>query len=137
MEFYIKKNATLPYLQFEVSKNGRSDYDKIYDYLNATNVYISLIDYYTKTPKILSKSCSVVSGYSESNNTEIIYYIRYQFTNEETNDFGKYYVELSIIDEQGSVILPLKEKIYVNVIDSFSIDDYPFSTDYIVSFPCC
>ena len=28
MEFYIKKNATLPLLKMAVVKDGRSDYDK-------------------------------------------------------------------------------------------------------------
>ena len=28
MDFYIKKNSTLPEFQIEISKNGRSDYER-------------------------------------------------------------------------------------------------------------
>jgi len=33
--------------------------------------------------------------------------------------------------------LPLKEKVYVSVLESFSLDYTPYSNNYIIDRPCC
>ena len=39
MEFFIKKNATLPVLKINVIKDGRSDYDRTMRYLQETDIF--------------------------------------------------------------------------------------------------
>jgi hypothetical protein len=37
----------------------------------------------------------------------------------------------------GTLFLPTTEKIYVNIIESFAIDDVGFNSNYEMEFPCC
>jgi hypothetical protein len=54
------------------------------------------------------------------------YYIYFQFTERDTNTVGRYVGEFLIKNDEGNLILPLREEIYINVQDSFT------STE-----PCC
>lgn len=137
MEFYIKKNSTLPVFQVEVYKNGRSDFDNGQNLSGIDSVYISLINPDTKIPYIASKQCYITQSASTINFDEIIYYINYQFTHNETKDIGRYEVEFSIDDSNGKIIIPLYEKLYVNFIESFSADYSEYDNDYIITSPCC
>jgi hypothetical protein len=136
MEFYIKKNSTLPIFQVEVFKNGRSDYDNNENLLDY-NVYISLIDTETNLTYLGSKPCYITQSASTVNPDEIIYYINYQFTHNETKNIGRYEVEFSIFDNNTKIILPLYDKLYVNCMESFSADYSEYDNNYIISSPCC
>lgn len=37
----------------------------------------------------------------------------------------------------GVLILPIREKLYINVQDSFIADDLPYDSCYVSEFPCC
>ncbi len=137
MDFYIKKNSTLPEFQVEISKNGRSDYDRNQNLSEITSAYISVINPDNGQYIVASKNCVITQSASTTNPTDISYYLNYQFTNRETSRIGKFEIQISMVDSEGSIILPLDEKIYMNVLESFAIQDYPFSNNYVVSLPCC
>ena len=44
MEFFIKKNATLPVLKINVFKDGRSDYDRSMKFLDETEIFFSMVN---------------------------------------------------------------------------------------------
>jgi len=44
MEFFIKKNATLPVLKMQVVKDGRSGYMQIMEDLEVSSIYFSMVD---------------------------------------------------------------------------------------------
>ena len=135
MNFYIKRRSTLPLLRVEVNKDGRSDFYHNQNLSEISNVYVSLIDYYTKQPKYLSKPCTVTSEVTSGGTS---YYVNYQFSHFETEEESKYEVQFSLINSNGNVIiLPLKEKVFANVVESFSLDNYSFEGNYIVDRPCC
>lgn len=136
MEWIIKKNATLPIFQIEIAKDGRSDFGRNQDLLNTT-FYISLYDEVSKKFKVTSKPCYVTYSSSTVNSEEIVYFLNYQFTNRETNLSGRYSVQISAQDTDGVIVLPLKEKVYVSVLESFSLDYTPYSNNYIIDRPCC
>ena len=136
MEWIIKKNATLPLFQIEIAKDGRSDFGRNQDLLNTT-FYISLYDEVSKKFKVTSKPCYVTYSSSTVNSEEIVYFLNYQFTNRETNLSGRYSVQISAQDTNGVIVLPLKEKVYVSVLESFSLDYTPYSNNYIIDRPCC
>ena len=136
MEWIIKKNATLPIFQIEIAKDGRSDFARNQDLLNTT-FYISLYDEVSKKFKVTSKPCYVTYSSSTVNSEEIVYFLNYQFTNRETNLSGRYSVQISAQDTDGVIVLPLKEKVYVSVLESFSLDYTPYSNNYIIDRPCC
>ena len=49
MEFFIKKNATLPILKMQVVKDGRSDYNKMMSLIEESAIFFSMIDIETGT----------------------------------------------------------------------------------------
>jgi len=137
MEFFIKKNATLPILKFEIFKDGRSDYNQIYNLTGITSSYITLYDINNNNLKIASRPCTITTGYSEYDETKILYFVEYQFKNSETKKLGRFEAIISIIENNGSTVLPLQDKVFVNIIDSFSIDGFSFTNNYEVEYPCC
>ena len=136
MEFYIKKNATLPVLKVEVCKDGRSDFN-LNDFLNSDyTFYISLFDKSTDKILFASKECDVTTEVSPFEN-KTLYFLNYQFTNKDTFKTGRYEVQISVATENGVIILPLQEKFYVNILDSFTADNSSFLDVYSLNLPCC
>lgn len=136
MEFYIKQNSTLPVLKMEVIKDGRSDFNLNSFLSGNTTFLISLYDKTTDRFLFASKNCYVTTEFSVIENKNL-YYLNYKFTNKDTLKTGRYEVQVSITSEQGVIILPLQDKYYVNVLDSFGLDDLGFNTPYISNLPCC
>ena len=136
MEFNIKKNATLPILKVEISKDGRSDFN-LNSFLDSDyTFYISLYDKFIDKILFASKECYVTSEFSEFEG-KTLYYLNYQFTNKDTLKIGKYEVQISVTSDNGVIILPLQEKFYVNILDSFSADNSSFTDSYSMNLPCC
>lgn len=137
MEFFIKKNATLPVLKINVIKDGRSDYDRSMRYLQDTDIFFSMVDTETGIPRITSRPAGLIKKepLDPSDNTE--YYVYYQFTPFDTKKVARYKGQFLFRNETGIMILPLNQDIYINVTDSFIIDDFEFQSCYIVDYPCC
>jgi len=137
MEFFIKKNATLPVLKVNVIKDGRSDYDRTMRYLNETDIFFSMVDTETNIPKITSRPAGIIKKESVIANQDDEYYIYYQFTPFDTKKIARYKGQFLFRNETGILTLPLNQEIFINVIDSFIIDDSEFQSCYVVDFPCC
>jgi hypothetical protein len=135
MEWFIKKNATLPVIKVKLSQNGRSDYMKTMSSLGESDVYFSMTDTETGIPKISSVLATVESGLTEDGQIE--YFTYYQFKKNQTKKIGRFSAEFMIKNSDGTLFLPTTEKIYVNIIESFAIDDVRFSSNYEIEFPCC
>lgn len=118
MEFYIRKNATLPLLKMQVVKDGRSGYLELMNDLEAATIYFTMINVSNAIPKIVSAPCQIVSLIiGDGATTE--YYIYYRFTSRDTNTPGRYQGEFLIKNEQGNLIVPIREELYINIEDSF------------------
>ena len=136
MEWIIKQNSTLPVFQFEIAREGRSDFRRSQYILN-TEFYISVFDEETKRVRVASQPCYVTTSASTSNPQEIIYYVNYKFSNFETKVAGDYVAQISAINSEGTIVLPLRDKINISILESFSLDYQDYLTDYIISRPCC
>jgi hypothetical protein len=137
MEFFIKKNATLPVLKINVIKDGRSDYDRSMKYLNETDIFFSMVDTETGIPKITSRPAGIIKKDPVIPNNDAEYYVYYQFTPFDTKKVARYKGQFMFRNETGYMVLPLSEEIYINVTDSFVLDDKEFQSCYVVDFPCC
>ena len=126
MEFFIKKNATLPLLKMQIVKDGRSDYQSFMDLIETSTIVFSMVNTETGIAKITSKSAGFVSKTFNNPNTPTEYYIYYQFTKKDTNKVGRYEAQFLLKNEQGDLIVPIREPLFINVQDSFISDD-----------PCC
>ena len=119
MEFYIKKNATLPVLKMQVVKDGRAGYQQLMQDLEVSKIFFSMVDVYTGIPKIISAPCYIVPLIFAENGAEPEYYIYYQFTARDTNTVGRFQGQFLIKNDEGSLILPIREELYINIQDSF------------------
>ncbi len=137
MEFFIKKNATLPILKMQVVKDGRSDYGRFMQELESSTIYFSMIDTSTGIPKIASKPSGLVEKIQIEPNAPVEYYIYYQFTNRDTNRVGRYEGQFMLKNEDGVLILPLREQLFINIQESFIADDLLYLNNYNISNPCC
>ncbi len=109
MEFFIRKKATLPILEVNIIKDGKLDYNHKLN-LSAGTITFSMKDVDTGFYKVTNGTCY----YSVEN--ESVYY---QFTKRNTSTIGRYEGEFNITTDQGLIILPLRDRLYINIIDSF------------------
>ena len=116
MDFFIKKNATLPTIKMLVVRDGRSDYHN-FDNLTGSTILFSMINTETGIYKIASKQAQIIVE-SNSHN-EIEYFVQYSFTPNDTKKIGVYKGLFSITTSQGEIVLQLKDDIRIFVQDSF------------------
>jgi len=135
MEWFIKKNATLPVIKVKFSQNGRSQYLNTMSILGESNVFFSMTDVETGIPKISSVQANVLTGLSEDGQIE--YFTYYQFKKNQTKKVGRYSAEFLVTNSHGNLYMPITDSVFINIIDSFAIDDVNFSSNYEIEFPCC
>ena len=119
MNFYIKKGADLPILKVEPIKDGRSDYKKFMEDLESSTILFSMVDSKSGVYKIANADAYLVAKETVEPTHIIEYYIYYQFKKRETNTPGIYKGEFLIRNENGDLILPLREELTIIVLDSF------------------
>jgi hypothetical protein len=119
MEFYIKKNATLPVLKMQVVKDGRAGYLQLMEDLEVSTIFFSMIDVETGIPKIVSAPAEIVALIMAEDGAPTEYYIYFKFSSRDTNTPGRYQGQFLIKNDEGSLILPIREELYINVQDSF------------------
>ena len=137
MEFFIKKNATLPVLKMQVVKDGRSDYNKMMSLIEESAIFFSMVDVETGIPKIVSRPAGFVNKVFIDPDMNPEYYVYYQFTGTDTRKVGRYEGQFLLRNSEGVLILPIREKLYINIQDSFIADDLPYENCYVTEFPCC
>ena len=135
MEFFIKKNATLPLLKMQVVQDGRSGYQQLMETLECSTIYFTMIDVETGIPKIVSAPAEIVALIFPEDGAPTEYYVYFRFTERDTNTPGRYQGQFLIQSDKpcanqsveiGTLILPIREELYINVQDSF-----------ISKSPCC
>ena len=115
MEFFIRKKSTLPYLEIDLIKDGKLDYNYPYNNLTGSTIYFSMIDVDTGVYRIANALCS----YSSERNS-----IYYQFTEKNTSKIGRFKGEFSIQTTQGTVILPLRDVLFISILESIVDSDF-------------
>ena len=126
MEFYIKKNATLPLLKMQVVRDGRSEYQTFVDSLGDATIFFTMINEASGIPKIVSKPAYITEVVNDDPNALPEYYVYFRFTERDTNQVGMYSGEFLIHNDQGDLVLPLREELYIYIQESF-----------IIKSPCC
>ena len=125
MEFFIGKNTTLPLLKLQVVKDGRSDYNDFMNYIESSTIYFSMKDEKSGANKIQLKQGGFVSKTFEDPNTPTEYYVYYRFSKKETNRVGRYEGQFLFKNDIGTLILPIREPLYINIIESSVPDNEP------------
>lgn len=120
MEWFISKNARLPVLKMQVTKNGRTGFTDFMDEIERSTITFSMKDTKTGAYKVLNNEAGFVEKiFTEPNNTVPEYYLYYRFSTQDTSLPGRYEGEFLMKTPGGAFILPVREKLYINVLDSF------------------
>jgi len=123
MEFFIRQNSTLPIIKVQIIKDGRVDFREFDNLTNTSTITFSMWDEETGRYYIVNKPASVMLKEGNGDSPETEYYVYYQLTSHETRKPSRYVGEFKITNEQGEIILPLREKLFISVRDSISVPD--------------
>ena len=119
--FFIKKDSTLPILKMKVVNDGRYDYKKIFDRIENAGVTFSMVDK-KGTPRVYNQQGLVFPVDKIACPEDEEFYIGYQFKLKDTKKVGCYKAEfkLDFLDDGATLIVPIREDLYVNVVDSIT-----------------
>jgi len=124
MDFFIKQNSTLPFLQIEVFNDGRSSFRKNLSVLTASTVTFSMYHEDTGIYRLIDKPAQIVEYTPLSGVGEKTYAIRYQFNKRDTAKFGSFVGEFKIQNRYGDTIIPISNNININILESFTDSDF-------------
>ena len=122
MEFYIRQNSTLPILKLELIDDGKNDKSSFNEKLENCEITLDLINIDGNIPHILSSSCNITNKVKKNNFITDEYFIIHHFTAEETSVVGRYEAKINIqffdsnMENTDLLILPLKEKLFINIV---------------------
>ena len=117
MEFFINQNSTLPILKMDVVFDGRTDaYKEFYSILDNANIRFSMTLESNGAEKISMQPAYLVEKDKTSAESTQEYYIYYKWKTKDTNRPGKYKGEFSITLDNGELIVPIRENLYINII---------------------
>ena len=119
MEFYIAQNSTLPVLKMELDYNGKSSMEEFNSIIENSSIFFSMKNVVDGNYKILNKKAGFTNKVFIEPNSKVEYYIYYKFNLRDTNKVGRYEGEFIFINDDGTLILPIKEKLYINIVENF------------------
>ena len=99
MNFYIKKNGTLPKLTVEVQIDGNTSFINTNDIFTSSKITFNMKDEDTYIYKIIWKTVSISEKYSTGDSPLKSYFLEVQFTSKETSEVGSYIGEFEIEDD--------------------------------------
>jgi hypothetical protein len=122
MEFFIRQGATDPILKLRMIDDAKNDKTSFNDLLENADITFDMYEYGTENPVILNATCNITTRTKKFQNTNDEYYIVYRFTENQTSQKGRFegIVTIQFLDENSNpttkLILPIKEKLFVNII---------------------
>ena len=125
MEFNIKKNGTLPLLKMQVVDDGRGDeFDSFMSFIETSSLYFSMMDVETGSYKIHLEPAGFVEKTQIEPNAKTEYYIYYKFPKKYTNKVGRYEGEFVLKNTDGTLVLPIREKLNINILESIVSEEF-------------
>lgn len=129
MNFFIRKNSTLPILKMRLIKDGRNDFHKFWEMMENSAITFSMKNTKNGVYKVANVPGTIIKKEDFTSNLEAEYYIAYNFQPEDTNEVGVFTGEFNIIFfdtnqnnlETGNLKVPIQEELYIHVLDSFTV----------------
>jgi hypothetical protein len=137
MEFTIAQNSTLPLLKLQVVKDGIQNYDSMMEFIERSSIFFSMVDTTNGLFKVYTKTASFVEKLGMDPNSTPEYYVYYRFTQQDTSKVGRYEGQFLFINETGTLILPIREPLYINIVESYIANDLTYNDCYILQYNCC
>lgn len=137
MEFTIGQNSTLPLLKLQVVKDGIEDYNSMMEFIERSSIFFSMIETSTGIPKVYTKVARFVEKLGMNPNASAEYYVYYKFTSQDTNKIGRFEGQFLFINETGTLLLPIREPLFINIVESYIATDLPYNNCYVLDYNCC
>ena len=108
--------------------NGWGQGKILYDHLRVVpNEDCELLNFIDSQPistgdkyhKILNKKAGFTNKIFVEPNAKVEYYIYYKFSLFDTNKVGRYEGEFTLISDDGTLVLPIKDNLYINIVENF------------------
>lgn len=115
--------------------DGRLDYKKFHDLLENATATFSMKNTQNGTFKIINKECEIV----EVQNVETKeYYIQYKWSINDTLESGQFEGQFRIdfLDDCSYIIAPVREKLYINILPSFTKSEIEENNTLVESDGC-
>lgn len=123
--FYIKQNATLPRIQMELIEDGRHDYHKFHECIQAADITFTMINIDTNVTKV-AKAKAYIKLRENDDCTEQ-YVICYDWKERDTKEAGSY---KGIFDinfggkikndlytyPNGLLVMPIREELLITIL---------------------
>lgn len=117
MEFFIKQNSNLPILKMDVVRDGRTDsWKDFYSVLDNATIRFSMKSEDDGIQKIFMRPAYITEKERRNPDSPREYYIYYKWRGKDTNKKGRYIGEFLIQLENGELIGPIRENLYINII---------------------
>ena len=68
--------------------------------------------------KIINKKAGFTNKIFVEPNAKHEYYLYYKFNILDTNKIGRYEASFTLISDIGTLVLPIKEKLYINIVEN-------------------
>ena len=135
MNFYIKKNSTLPVLTVEVVVDSRNTFGNTNESFSASTVTFNMKDIYTDFYYIIGHPVTIKERYTTEDSPLKSYYLEVQFTERQVSKIGNFVGEFKIENDLFTEIIPIEDKIFINIIESFVDPDSCCIEDDSIIFP--
>ena len=117
MEFFIHQNATLPILKMDVVKDGRTEsYKNFYSVLDNATLRFSMVCEDDGIQKIFMQNAYLVEKTRNNLDSPVEYYIYYKWNSKDTIKKGRFIGQFLVILENGELVSPIRENLYINII---------------------
>jgi len=120
----------------QIVKDGKTDYRHICDIIERSSIYFSMVDDATGIPKIISAGAGFVNKVFIEPNSLPEYYLYYRFTKNDTNRSGRYRGEFTLLSDEGTLVVPLSDILYINIPENLVSDESDDNCGE-PGFPCC
>lgn len=115
MEFSIGKNTNYPILKMDILNDGINISKDLIDLLETATISFSMIDSVSGFQKIGNKRAYITQKKVLEPNATTQYYIYYKFSKKDTNKVGRYIGQFLIKTNEGILIVPIREPLYINI----------------------
>lgn len=124
MDFYIKKESTLPELKFPLTQNLMEKYDITERMLDNVVITFSMIDIETGKFKIANVAADIIVNSDRPNYPdECKYTLVYRFKLKQTKKVGRYIGEFKLDflgDACGKLTLPIDSQINIHINENIT-----------------
>lgn len=122
MEFFIRQGASDPILKLKLIDDGKNNKSSFNEQLLSSEITFEMFNVKTNEYVVLNGQCLLTNRIKKYIQTTEEYYITYRFTSEQTSVKGRYEgtINVQFLDsnlvETNKLILPIQEKLFINVI---------------------